>query len=134
MEIKKAIVKYDVTVGKYDDFPRYTDKQLARQQQIENACLEVFRVLAEDPDLGFVDINMELIYDFVDIAADYLCDEKGLSVYFPETRNCIDSETGKATKYRCIQNYYNQWEYRYNEKGEVIGDNQLHRQYIELFK
>lgn len=116
------IVKYDVTVGKHDDFPEYSLDQLKRRTEVQNATMELFKVLSGNYDLKPNDIDYNCALNIIDLAADHLAYDKGYAVYYPEYRTCIDSDTGKYTKTRYIQDYYNQYSFYYNEKGECIKD------------
>lgn len=123
MEVKKAIVKYDVTVGKYDDFLQLTDEQQNQKARVQKAALELFNSLTVNRDIEMKDVNLEVLFNIIDLAADNLtCN--GFATYYPEYRPTysVDEETNKITrtKVRCIQNYYNQYDFDYNEKGEVI--------------
>lgn len=123
MEVKKAIVKYDVIVGKYDDFPQFTDEQKNQKSRVEKAALELFNSLTVNRDIGLKDINLEVLSNIIDLAADNLACN-GFATYYPEYRPTYSAgEEGSKrtrTKVRCIQNYYNQYDFDYNEKGEVL--------------
>lgn len=115
-----AIVRYDVKVGKYDDFPEYSLDQLNRKAEIERKAMDLFKTLSGRYDLKPSDIDRNQVLNIINLAADYLAFDKGYAVYYPEYRKCADEETGGYTKTHCIQDYYNQFEFDYNEKGECI--------------
>lgn len=103
---RSPIVSYDVTVGKYDDFPEFNIEQLARRTEINDAALNLFKVLAEDRHLSSLAVDYDWILEIVDLAAEHLATDKGLAIYYPEYRKCKDAYN-KSSKVNYIQNYYN---------------------------
>lgn len=80
-----------------DHWPEFSNAQLERIDEVENAAFDFIKVLTEQPDL---DWDMSLIGEIADMAADFLVSH-GHQVRFP-ARVCEDDEHCR------IVDYYNE--------------------------